>query len=148
MGTTDHTWRRRIVAAGLLACLGAGACSGEGTRGSETGADVDDLTTGYFDDSKYLGEQVTVSAEVTRVLSARSFELAGDGYGDDSLLVVSAGSSEVIEKGNVAKVTGTVEEFSYDAFAKEYGLVDEPIYDSYSKERLLVASSIDSTVAD
>lgn len=142
-----HTLRSYVVAAGavLLMPLAATAC-GDDSAGPETGADVQEIAdTGYFASDEYVGQTVTVSAEVTEVLSPSSFELGGVGYGDESLLVISAERADVRD-GEVVKVTGKVEEpFDYHYYSNSYGLnEDSNLYERYGEENFLVADSVES----
>ncbi len=61
----------------------------------------------YFHEVDYLGQRVTVSAEVAEVLGPRNFQLEARGYGDESLLVQTAVPTEV-QPGQVLRVTGSV----------------------------------------
>lgn len=61
-------------------------------------------------------ERVAVSAQVTDVLDPRHLELAGQDYGEDSLLVRTAQPVEV-RQGQVVRATGTVGQ--YQVFIEE-----------------------------
>lgn len=144
-----HRGRAKVIAALAAAVLPLSltACGDDDTAGPETGTDVEDITEDdqYFDGDQFVGEEVTVSAEVEEVLNQQSFVLDGGGWGDESLLVVSADTMK-LQEDDVVQVTGTVREFTYDDYADEYGLVADPgVYDDYSEEEFLEASSIDTT---
>ncbi|MGB2923108.1 MAG: hypothetical protein WBC15_24310 [Mycobacterium sp.] len=128
----------------LLALTGAVACSD--SEGPDEGADVEDITDDYFDNEEYVGQTVTVSAEVTDVIGPQSFELAGNDWGDESLLVTSADNADV-QQGNVVEVTGEVAEaFVYDTYAADYALGDPGLYITYNEEKFLIADSINKDV--
>ncbi|MGB3231559.1 MAG: hypothetical protein WA944_22340 [Mycobacterium sp.] len=128
----------------LLALTGAVACSD--SEGPDEGADVEDITDDYFDNDEYVGQTVTVSAEVTDVIGPQSFELAGNDWGDESLLVTSADNADV-QQGNVVEVTGEVAEaFVYDTYAADYALGDPGLYITYNEEKFLIADSINKDV--
>lgn len=145
---TRNSHVSKVVAAAAAALLTATAagCS-EDTAGPETGADVEDVTEeDYFGSDDFVGETVTLSAEVTDVLSPRSFELAGDDWGDDSLLVLTQQQADV-QEGDVIQVTGTVEEgFTYDDNVDPYALGDAGIYGAYDEENFLASATVDKTV--
>jgi hypothetical protein len=136
-----------VVGAAALLPFSLAAC-GDDSAGPETGADVEDITEeeAYFADDQFLGETVTVSAEVTQVLSPTSFELAGEDRGDESLLVTSAAEVQDLREGEVVQVTGEVSKFVYVDDADEYGLADAGLYEPYESEEFLAASNVDKTV--
>jgi hypothetical protein len=142
-----HTRASMLIATGgtaLLALTGAVACSD--SEGPDQGADVEDITDDYFDNDEYVGQTVTVSAEVTDVIGPQSFELAGDDWGDESLLVTSANNTDV-QEGNVVAVTGEVAEaFLYDTYAADYALGDPGLYTSYNEEKFLIADNVNKNV--
>lgn len=139
------------VTAGIIAAMALplAACGDDDDDGAgpEEGADVEDITEddAYFDNDEHVGEEVTVSAEVTEVLTPTSFELGGADWGDDSLLVVSATEAPDLAEGQVVQVTGTVREFVYADY-EAYGLGEEEVYDPYGDEEFLEASSVDTSV--
>lgn len=144
---TKHNRASMLIATGgtaLLALTGAVACSD--SEGPDEGADVEDITDDYFDNDEYVGQTVTVSAEVTDVIGPQSFELAGNDWGDESLLVTSADNADV-QQGNVVEVTGEVAEaFVYDTYAADYALGDPGLYTTYNEEKFLIADSINKDV--
>lgn len=136
------------VAAVALPFSLAACGNDDDTAGPERGTSVEDITEEdqYFADDQYVGEEVTVSAEVEEVLSPQSFRLDGGDWGDESLLVVSAQQAKDLQEDDVVQVTGTVREFTFDDFNNEYGLDDPGIYDEYDQEEFLVASKVEVTV--
>ena len=115
MRTRDgHT--TRVLATGLFAIAGLGL-AGCGTEGPETGTDVEDVTDGevaesspapqdggsvagtgyvgpydqafYDEATTYVGQEVTLSAEVSETISPDTFAIAG---AVDPLLVVEQGA--------------------------------------------------------
>lgn len=151
-GERRHRNLRRVVGSAVFAAalpLSLAACGNDDdTAGQESGTAVEDITEEdqYFADDQYVGEQVTVSAEVEEVLSPQSFRLDGGDWGDESLLVVSAPRAKDLQDDDVVQVTGTVREFTYDDYANEYGLDDPGIYDEYDEEEFIEASKVDVTV--
>ena len=92
------------------------------------------ITDPYFSNDDYIGRTVTVTAEVTQVITDRSFVLTGD----DSLLVLSAAGIDA-ERGKDVTVTGVVGKFAYDAYAAEYDLGGADSYAGFDAEEFLVA---------
>ncbi|MEV4703170.1 hypothetical protein [Actinoplanes sp. NPDC049316] len=82
---------------------------------------------------------VTVTAEVSKVITDRSFVLTGEEYGDDSLLVLSAPGIEA-ERGEEVTVTGVVGKFAYGAYFNDYDLGSADSYEDFDAEEFLVAT--------
>ncbi|WP_216216744.1 hypothetical protein [Amycolatopsis aidingensis] len=136
------SFRRRAVAAASAALLALGL-TGCDSAGPEHGADLEDVAEeDYFDGTKYLDEQVTISAEVSDVINPRAFELGGHEYGDESLLVLYAEGADV-HKRELVQATGTVRQFRYADYLEPYGLVDEGRYDAFRDEEFLVAERVE-----
>lgn len=86
-----------MVGAAALLPFGVVAC-GDDTAGPETGTDVEGVTEDdYFGTDRLVGQEVTVSAEVTEVFGGKAFEPGGENYGDDSLLVLSGKDAQDVE---------------------------------------------------
>ena len=146
-----HHSRKATLAVGLftplLALTGTVAC-GDDSAGPDQGADVEEITDNdYFSKAdQFVGDTVTVSAAVTDVLTPQSFQLAGDEWGDESLLVTSAEQANV-QEGTVVRVTGQVAEpFVYGKYANDYGLGDAALYDPYDGEKFLIAENVTTDV--
>lgn len=128
----------------LLLAFALSACEQE-TAGPEEGTDIQDIqedTEGepapedetldeqafdedaFFEDPEpFIGQQVTVSAEVTEVLTPETaFRLTGDDVGGSPLLVVRANQQTAVEEGQIVQVTGTVREFDRETLESEFGL--------------------------
>lgn len=137
-----------LLAALLLSGATLGGCGGD-TAGDEQGADVGEIqdTSFWSDVDRWVGEKVTVSADVSGLLDQHSFTIAGDPESDvDEVLVVSAATVD-LEKGQTVKVTGTVREgFNAEAVKKELGVNwNDPLYKDWVDEHYIVASSVDTT---
>lgn len=92
------------------------------TAGSEAGVDVADIqqepvvddagvfdTPDYADPMSFVGQTVTVSAEVNDLISTQAFTIAGTlQTGADELLIVSAGGGPAVTEDSAVEVTGTV----------------------------------------
>lgn len=99
----------------------------------------------FFDDvQSYVGQQVTVSAEVESIIDTHAFTLDGP---REPLLVVSAtgsGDSELVEDGSVVKVTGTVQEsFNVADVEEEFGIdLDDELFEDFGDEHYIVADQV------
>jgi hypothetical protein len=108
---TPYRWFAVAVMVVLLA-----GCSGRGsdevpdldTPTPEQSPEITDITEDYFSNPSYLGKTVTVTGDVTRVITPASFVLTGDEYDDDSILVLSAQHLDV-RQGEQITVTGEVQ---------------------------------------
>ncbi len=124
-----------------LTAVLAGCRAEEQSAGPERGVDVEEIQEPqYFYEGEYLGQEVTVSATVTDVIDPGSFELAGESYGEDSLLVQTAAPT-LVEVGQVVQVTGTVGQFhrlAEDDYAP--GTYDR--YEKYETEAYLYDATV------
>lgn len=165
---------RTTAAAGILAisALGLTAC-GDDTSGTETGADVEDIqeegveeegveedavvdpyvglydTAFYEDLDTYVGEEVTVSADVNEILSPMSFTIAGtEDTSVESLLIVSASEMNDLESGLAVEVTGTVHEaFDLPTVESEMDVdLDDELYSEWDGEPYIEATAVDTSV--
>lgn len=125
------------------------AC-GEDSAGPETGASVDDVRDDGIDEEDfladpepYLGDKVTVSAEVADVIGPAAFTIAGEG-GPPPVLVVSAPNSiPKISDNTVVKVTGTVRDFGITTVESDLGIdLDDPLVLGYEDDHVIVADSV------
>ncbi len=118
------------VPAALLLALGAvSACSGD-TSGPETGASVEDISGVAEDDAigldegdiaefqEYLGDTVTVSADVNQILAQRAFTIGGPNTDAQPLLVISPTDRE-LPPGTPVRVTGVVRTFVFDELSRQ-----------------------------
>lgn len=153
-GRTQGTGLRgfAVAAAAALGMVVLGAC---GTAGPETGTDVEDIQndpandvfTDFSEVDPYVGQQVTVSAEVSEVLDPTAFTIADEA--GEALLVLYNGSKN-IEPETGIKVTGTVKkEFSVTTAEDFLGVeVDTPdVFGPFGGEPYIEATSIETNVA-
>jgi len=174
--STDEATRRRPLAAaavaGVIAFSGVGLAACGDTAGDETGTSVEDIqegdapatspTTaagtydGVYDNTfhdgvnDYLGQTVTVSADVNEVVDGNTFTIAGtDDTSVDPLLVTGAKSTSDLEPDLTVKVTGTVQEaFDLATVEDDLGVdLDDDLYDDWDGKPYIVASSVDTSVA-
>lgn len=150
-GNSKVSKASKAVAVGAAVALPftLAACGGESTAGPERGADVEDVSEDdWFDTNDYIGEKVTVSSTVLSTLSSHAFVLAGEEYGDDSLLVLTKSDISDLVPGMAVQVTGTVRTFTYSEYVDPYGLdaVDPALFEPYEEEEFLAAKKIDKTI--
>jgi hypothetical protein len=88
----------------------------------------DDLWSGP---DVYVGQTVTVSAEVTEVVAiadaGTAFRIAGDS--GDPLLVVSTSPPDDLDTGDVVRVMGSVLVLRQDTFEQEFGAAPGDVFD-------------------
>lgn len=138
----------KAVTAGVLALLPftAAGCAGDDPTGEDAAqqntAIEDDAQLEYFGSDQFVGDEVSVSSVVTRVLGEKSLVLDGSEYGDESLLVLSPDGLGEVEEGDIVNVSGYVEQFVQANYAEEYGVSDEGVYDLYVDEEFLFADHI------
>lgn len=138
MRTAPTTIRSRAMTLGAVLALavGAGACADDDVAVDEpevvdevditdegTDEGTDEAVEGQiFDDpDEFLDQQVTVSGDVTEVVNEPyAFLLAAEGTQEPSILVVSAGDTEV-QPGDNVTVSGTAREFSLTSVEADFG---------------------------
>lgn len=167
---------RKLAMAGILpiAALSLAGCNS--TSGTEEGADVEDVveeepvadaseavdegaaaepyegaydTTFYENYDSYVGEEVTLSADVNEIVSDKSFTIAGtDDTTVEALLVLADGQMEEVTPGLTVSVTGTVmESFDLPTVEEETGLdLDDESFTDFDGENYVVAESVDTSV--
>lgn len=158
MGLTNLGRPRRTALAVSAAGLGLGVLAGCGgdTAGPETGASVGEIQNDQApaeaaenDVMSFVGQTVTVSAEVNEIIAPDAFTIAGDGFfGGEPLLIVSPPGGPAVQEGSPVQVTGTVRQaFDLPAVEQEFGFdLDDNLFGAYSGEPYIAASNIDPTL--
>lgn len=171
MGTmTKSTWMKKAAALALApaAVLSVAACSD--TSGSEQGADVEDVVeepaaddvaaegpydgpydAGFYGEmDSYVGEEVTLSADVNEVIDPTAFTIAGtDDTTVDELLIVHPENLPEVSPELTVAVTGEVRE-AFDLVTVEEDLgvdLDDALYEDWDGEPYVHATEIDDSVA-
>lgn len=179
MGTmSKHTWMKKAAALSILPITAFGVTGCDGTSGSEQGADVEDVVeedeaineeavaeeadpaaepydgaydaTFYDEMNTYVGDEVTLSADVNEVIDATSFTIAGtDDTTVEALLIVHPEDAPEVSPELTVSVTGTVmEAFDLAAVEEEMGVdLDDALYEDWDGEPYVEANSIDTSVA-
>ena len=159
---------RRSMAYGLglllsITTLAAG-CEEQETAGPETGADVEDVTAderalsedeyglaegnqiGELEGDGVIGETVTVSADVDRIVQpGTAFAIGGDVVEGGLLIVMPPDMTDVpqLQVGMPIQVVGTVIDFAVPRVETEHRLeLDDDIYDEWEDKNALVAQTI------
>lgn len=145
-----------IGAAGLGIAVLAGC--GNDTAGPETGTSVGEIQEDQVPAEaaesptmSFAGMTVTVSADVSEIVSERAFTIAGtENTGTQPLLVVSSTGAPQVNEDSAVAVTGTVRKaFDLPAVESELGIdLDDGLYDAYDRQPYIVATQIDPTVAE
>lgn len=169
-------WFRKTAAAVVLpfAALGLAGCNS--TSGTEQGADVEDVADenveeenlaaeepadgglaydGVYDQEfyenfdGYVGEMVTVSANVDEVLTSKSFTIAGtDETSVEEVLVLHQKKLSEINEGLTVEVTGKVmESFDVPTVEKEMNVdLDDESFEDWDGEHYIKATNVDTSV--
>ncbi|GAA3710821.1 hypothetical protein GCM10022377_25490 [Zhihengliuella alba] len=170
MRNSERARRLTILAMIPLFVAGISSC---GTSGPEDGVDAEDIVEengsseagsdpsadptavadpDLFDDvDSFIGQEVTVSADVNTVIDGTSFTIAGTGDASvDELLVVAPGEEAGVSEDSSVRVTGTVEEsFDVAAVEEELGVsLDGTEYEEWQGQRYLLASRVDLDASD
>lgn len=141
-------WRlAALLAAVALAAAFVTACQSE-TSGPDTGITVREIQNGMEGNpaNKYLGETVTISADVNRILGEHAFSIAGTKSTIEPLLVVHKAEVNVNE-GDPVQVTGTVRSgFDVaDVERRRNFEFDRDVFSDYAGAPYVVAEKIHPT---
>ncbi|MFN2497305.1 MAG: hypothetical protein ABR608_15610 [Pseudonocardiaceae bacterium] len=106
--------------------------------------------SGVFEDAEsFAGQQVTVSAEVSEIISPNAFTIAGDeNIGLGPLLVVVYDGSPQLTEETAVQVTGTVMRAFSVGEAEDFAGADfdDGLFGDFDSEAYIQASSVDTTV--
>lgn len=103
----------------------------------------------YDDFDNYVGEKVTVSANVDEVLTNKSFTIAGtDETSVEEVLVLHQKKLPEINAGLTVKVTGKVmESFDVPTVEKEMNVdLDDESFEDWDGEHYIKATNVDTSV--
>ncbi|CCG02647.1 hypothetical protein [Blastococcus saxobsidens] len=124
--------------------------------GADVGADAvdplgaDDDTEAFFGDNEsYVGQEVTVSAEVSEMVTTTdigsSFRIAGES--GDPIAVISASPPAEMDANDVVQVSGTVVQVQRDTFEEDFGLASDDLFEDadafFEEEEGSIAISAD-----
>ncbi len=102
---------------------------GPGDDGTVDGA-ADDTDAFFGDAESYVGQQVTVSAEVSELVptsdNGSAFRIAGES--GDPIAVVSASPPPQLDQSDVVRVTGTAKQVNRDNFEEDFGVAADELF--------------------
>ena len=116
----------------------------------DAGIGADDDTAAFFeDDESYVGQEVTVSAEVSEMVTTTdvgsSFRIAGES--GDPIAVVSASPVAEMDANDVVQVSGTVVQVQRDTFEQDFGIAADELFEDadawFEEEEGSIAISAD-----
>ncbi|MGQ1838883.1 hypothetical protein ACT4S2_10535 [Kocuria turfanensis] len=87
----------------------------------------------------YVGQQVTISGEVSRTLSPETFAIAGPA---DPMLIVEEREIPTVDDGQLVELTGTMRaNFSVSEVEEQLGVdLDDELYTDFEGENYLMAT--------
>lgn len=173
MGTmSKQNWMKKAATLSILPITALGVAGCNSTSGPETGTDVEDIVEedelideedvaeeadpalepydgaynqDFYDDAEsYVGQEVTVSADVTATLTDDSFVIAGGPDTTvDPLLVIEEQEIPPLDVGQAVKLTGTVEQaFDVAAVEEEFGIdLEDELFADYVGDPYLAVTS-------
>ena len=153
--TTRDGRRPALAAIAILLLLAAIAIvtwvvwlSDDDEAGPEAGVTLEDVADDRFTD-ELIGQQVTISGEVSaQLVPGRTFWIGG-GLGGEDVLVAAGEASAGLDDGATVQVTGTVADFETLDLAGELGLDEDdlgPEFGPYEEQNVIRDASV--TVLD
>ncbi|NEM08277.1 hypothetical protein [Geodermatophilus normandii] len=104
---------------------------GDGTEGGDGAAGADDTDAFFADPDARVGQRVTVSAELSELISTTDvgavFRIAGES--GDPIAVVSATPPPQLGENDVVRVTGTVVQVQRDGFEQDFGVAADELFE-------------------
>ncbi|GAA3347087.1 hypothetical protein GCM10020358_60550 [Amorphoplanes nipponensis] len=142
----DRLAHRAAIGSLLLACcLLSGGCSpsdGDDPEPRPTQATTIMNTIEASD----VGDRLTLTAVVVRVLTASSFVVHDVDLPDDGLLVLG-GSLTAMHPHDLVTVAGTIDLFAFDRFRERFSLGPASSYGLFEGRKVLVAHDVRSWAA-
>lgn len=94
--------------------------------------DAEDDTEAFFGDNEsYIGQEVTVSAEVSELITTTdvgsAFRIAGES--GDPIAVVMASPPAELDANDVVQVSGTVVQVQRDTFDQDFGIAADELFE-------------------
>ncbi len=141
-----------LIVVAIIAAIVAWAwlANDDDSVGPERGVTVEDVAdSDAFDGDGFadslVGQQVTVSGNVSEMIGQNAIRLGGEDFGGDGILVIQVTASGISEDDDV-RVTGTVRDFDAAAFERDFGtdVYEDDLYDPWEDESVLVASKLSS----
>lgn len=144
---------RPLAAAAAGVVLFAG-CGDDDSAGPEEDVSVEDVTEEpgldygplgqvVEDGDQYLGQEVTVSGEVTAQVDDRVFHIASEPPTHGLLIVSEEPIVDRLDRDTAVRVTGTVRELAASTFETEFGLSYDEDYDSFGGRHAILATDVE-----
>lgn len=137
------------AAAGLLLLAGCGDDDDTGDDVSiedvteEFGLDYGPLGQVVEDGDQYIGEEVTVTGEVTAQVDDRVFHIAAEPDTDGLLIVSQEPIVDELDSDDVVEVTGTVREKDADSFEGDFGMPYDEAFTDLRGRHAIDATSVE-----
>lgn len=144
----------RPLAAAVAGLFLLASCGDDDSAGGEEDVSVEDVTEEpgldfnamgevIEDGDQYLGQEVTVSGEVTAQINDRVFHIASE-PGTDGLLIISEEPIvDQLDSATVVEVVGTVREVDQSTFETEFGMPYDEDYDSVGGRHAILATDVE-----
>ncbi|WP_412751611.1 hypothetical protein [Krasilnikovia sp. M28-CT-15] len=136
--------RTMLVSLLLASCLLSGSCSLSG--GDDPEPRPTRTTIMNTIEASDVGDRLTLTAVVVRVLTASSFVVHDVDLPDDGLLVLG-GSLTSMHPRDLVTVAGTIDIFTFERFRGRFVLAPAPSYDRFEGRKVLVAHDVRSWAA-
>ena len=146
---TPGNLRRRsaLTLLGLLLALGLGSCGSHESAGPERGATVEAIRErDLYDDGidRYVGQTVTVSAEVAGIVTPSAFEIAGEGGPDPILVITRPATATRITDDSMVKITGQVRELAIAEAERDLGVdLNDAALATYVDDHVIFAEKVE-----
>jgi hypothetical protein len=137
------TRRRAPVLTLLLLCLVAASCTSARDAPRDEAAPTPSGAVLDTVERVAVGDRLTITAAVVRVLAPRAFVVSDVDLPDRGLLVLGDGPAG-LSRNDLVTVSGTVDRFAFDRFRFPYDLADAGAYGSFEGRKVLVASAVRS----
>ena len=137
------------AAAGLLLLAGCGDDDDTGDDVSiedvteEPGLDYGPLGQVIEGGDQYIGEEVTVTGEVTAQVNDRVFHIAAEPDTDGLLIVSQEPIVDELDSDDVVEVTGTVREKDADSFEEEFDMPYDEAFTDLRGRHAIDATSVE-----
>lgn len=106
----------------------------EGTAAGIAEPGIEDPSGVFEDADSLIGQEVTVSAEVTEVMTSSdvgsAFRIGGDG--GEAIEVLAATPPEQLQVDDVVRISGTVVTIQQDSFEQDFGVAADELFDDAS----------------
>ena len=110
---------------------GMGATGGDAATGGGDATAGEDNEALFGDPQSLIGQEVTVSAEVSELFtttgSGSAYRIAGEGGGE--IPVISTTPVQGLDADDIVRVTGTVVQVRQDSFEQDFGIAADELFE-------------------